>query len=260
MLLILVILSAAYGLVIGSFLNVVIYRVPRDLSIVRPGSACPTCHASITWYDNIPVISWLVLRGRCRGCGDPISPRYILVELAGGAIFAGVAARLGYQWDTLVYLVFFSGLLALSYIDVEHLRLPTKIVYTTLVMVLGLLVLAAGLDNEWRRLAIAGVCAAVWFVLFFLLNFFAPRYLGFGDVRLSLVLGLGLGWLGVPYVVIGFYAAAAIGVLMSVVLMSVKRFTRDRPIPFGVYLSLGAALVFFAGPEFVPSLWNALHL
>lgn len=260
MLALLIVICAAYGLVIGSFLNVVIYRVPRDLSIVRPGSACPTCHAKITWYDNIPVVSWLVLRGHCRGCDEPISPRYILVELAGGAIFAGVAARLGYQWDTLAYLAFFSGLLALSYIDVEHLRLPTEIVYTTLGAVLGFLVIAAALGNEWHRLLVAGVCAVVWFVLFFLLNFFAPRYLGFGDVRLSLLLGLGLGWLGVSYVVVGFYAAAVFGVLVTVVLLSTHRSTREKPIPFGVYLSLGAALVFFVGPEFVPSLWNATHL
>ena len=107
-------LCAVLGLAVGSFLNVVIYRVPMNESVVSPRSACPSCGAPIRERDNIPVVSWLVLRGRCRDCHAPISARYPLVELACGALFAGTAARFGLQWDLPAFLVLFAGLLALS--------------------------------------------------------------------------------------------------------------------------------------------------
>ena len=120
---------ALWGLAIGSFLNVVIYRVPRHESIVSPRSACPTCGAPIRERDNIPVLSWLVLGGRCRDCHSPISARYPLVELGNAALFAAAAARLGFNWDLPAFLVLFAGLLALACIDLELLILPKLIVY-----------------------------------------------------------------------------------------------------------------------------------
>src|SRR5665213_1938672 len=194
-------ICALFGLAVGSFLNGVIYRVPRNESIVSPRSRCPSCGVAIKERDNIPVFSWLLLRGRCRNCRAPISPRYLFVELAGGALFAGVGARLGFNWDLPAFLVLLAGLLALACIDLEHLVLPKKVVYPTLVMVGGLLVLAAAVTGEWHNLLVAAICSISWFVVFFLMNFASPRVLGFGDVRLALVLGLGLGWLGWRYVV-----------------------------------------------------------
>jgi leader peptidase (prepilin peptidase)/N-methyltransferase len=237
------------GLVIGSFLNVVIYRVPLHVSIVSPRSACPSCHTPILERDNIPVVSWLLLRGKCRACSTPISPRYILVELACGGLFAGVAAREGFNWDVPALLVFVAGLLALASIDLERLILPKSIVYATLVLVSAFLVLDAGVSDQWHRLFIAGLCAAGWFLVFFTLNFLGPRYLGFGDVRLSLVLGVALGWLGIRYVILGFFSANLIGAVVGVALIAMKKMSRDQPIPFGVFLSLGAALAIYAGPE-----------
>src|SRR5260221_7418351 len=99
-------LSAVFGLLIGSFLNVVIYRVPRDLSIVKPGSQCPGCHHAIAWFDNIPVVSWMVLRGRCRHCATRISARYPLIEAATGALFAVMAVKFGWHWQLPAFLVF----------------------------------------------------------------------------------------------------------------------------------------------------------
>ena len=170
MLALLIGICALFGLAIGSFLNVVIYRVPRHESVVSPRSACPSCAAPILERDNIPVLSWLLLRGRCRNCHEPISVRYPLVELAGAALFAGAAARLGYNWDLPAFLVVLASLLALSWIDIEHLLLPKRIVYPTLLTVTALLVLAALATGQWQRLLIAALCGAVWFAVFFVLN------------------------------------------------------------------------------------------
>lgn len=237
------------GLVIGSFLNVVIYRVPLHMSIVSPRSSCPSCHTPILERDNIPVVSWLVLRGKCRTCSNPISVRYLVIELTCGGLFAGVAAREGFNWDVPALLIFVAGLLALASIDLERLILPKSIVYATLVLLGASLVLDAGVSDQWHRLLIAGLCAAGWFIAFFGLNFLGPRYLGFGDVRLSLVLGLALGWLGIRYVILGFFSANLIGAVVGVALIAMKKMSRDQPIPFGVFLALGAALAIYAGPE-----------
>ena len=243
---------AFFGLAIGSFLNVIIYRVPRNESVVSPRSKCPSCGAPIKDRDNIPVLSWLLLKGRCRNCHAAISPRYLYVELAGGALFAGAAARIGFRWDLPAILVLLAGLLALACVDLELLVLPRKIVYPTLALLAGLLVLAAFVTEDWHRLLVAAICSAAWFVVFFLMNFASPRILGFGDVRLALVLGLGLGWLGWRYAVIGFFAANLVGAVLGVALIATKKMTREQPIPYGVFLALGAAFAIFAGPEIVP--------
>ncbi len=242
-------LCALFGLAVGSFLNVVIYRVPRGESIVSPRSACPACGTPIRETDNIPVVSWVLLRGRCRQCQASISPRYPLVELACAGLFAGTAARFGYQWDLPAYLALFAGLLALSCIDVEHLLLPKKIVYPVTVLVTLLLLMAAAITGHWHQFVVGVVCAVGWFAVFFALNLISPRILGFGDVRLSLVLGMSLGWLGVGYVVLGFFAANVVGAVVGVTLIATKRMSRSDRIPYGVFLAAGCAVAVFAGPE-----------
>jgi leader peptidase (prepilin peptidase)/N-methyltransferase len=242
-------LCAILGLAVGSFLNVVIYRVPRDESIVSPRSSCPSCGTAIRELDNIPVLSWLLLRGKCRHCRAPISPRYPLVELSCAALFAGTAARFGYRWDLPAFLVLFAGLLALSCIDVERMILPKKVVYPLTIIVAALLALAAAETGAWHDYLIGVICAVGWFVVFFGMNLASPRLLGFGDVRLSLVLGLSLGWLGVGYVLIGFFAANLIGAVVGIVLIVAKRMDRQSRIPYGVFLAAGCAVAVFAGPE-----------
>lgn len=249
MLALLIGVCALAGLAIGSFLNVVVYRVPLHKSIVSPRSACPTCATPILERDNIPVLSWLILKGRCRSCHEPISARYPLVELTCAALFAGAAARFGFNWYLPVSLVLLATLLALSCIDLEHLLLPKSVIYTSFLAMLVLLTLDASMTSSWHRLLIAGICTGVWFVIFFSINAASPRALGFGDVRLSLILGLGLGWLGIRYVILGFFASNFIGAIVGLLLIAMKKRTRDQPIPYGVYLSLGTALALFAGAE-----------
>ena len=247
---------AVLGLAVGSFLNVVIYRVPRKLSIITPRSACPACATPIRDRDNIPVISWLLLKGRCRTCHEPISPRYPLVELSGAALFAGVAARVGLHWSLPAFLILTASLLALALIDLEHMVLPKKIIYPSLAGIIISLVAAAGAEHSWHRLFVAAVCALAWFVLFFLLNLISPRVLGFGDVRLAPLLGLGLGWLGVRYVLLGFFSANLVGAVIGVILIAMKKMKRDQPIPYGVFLAIGAAIAIFAGPALIAPFQN----
>ena len=249
MLAVLICFCAVIGLAVGSFLNVVIYRVPRNESVASPRSACPTCGTQIEDRDNIPVLSWLLLKGRCRTCESPISARYPLVESATAALFAGTAARMGFNWELPAFLLLAAGLLALALIDLDHLLLPKKIVYPLLIGVAALLFLAAVATGQWHKLLIAGISAVVWFVVFFALNAVSPRLLGFGDVRLAPVLGLALGWLGVRYVLLGFFGANLIGAIISVGLLATKRISREQQIPYGVFLALGTALAVFAGPE-----------
>jgi leader peptidase (prepilin peptidase)/N-methyltransferase len=240
---------AILGLAVGSFLNVVIYRVPRGESIVSPRSSCPACGAPIRERDNIPVVSWLALRGRCRDCQAPISVVYPLVELACGALFAGTAARFGYQWDLPAYLVLFAGLLALSCIDIERMILPKKIVYPTTVLVAALLFVAAVETGKWHAFLVGIACAAGWLVVFLGLYLASPKLLGLGDVRLSLVLGLALGWLGVGYVFLGFFSANLVGAVLGIILIARNRAGRGSRVPYGVFLASGCAIAVFAGPE-----------
>ena len=244
----LIIECAVLGLVVGSFLNVVIYRVPRQLSIISPRSACPHCATPIRDRDNIPVVSWLLLRGRCRTCQAPISPRYPLIEVACAGLFAGTAARIGGHWYLPAYLILTASLLALAMIDLEHMVLPRKIVYPSLIGVALFLTLGAAVEHDWRRLLIAAFYALGWFALFFLLNLLSPRALGFGDVRLAPMLGLGLGWFGPRYVILGFFVANLVGAVVGVTLIALKKMKRDQPIPYGVFLALGTAIALFAGP------------
>ena len=245
------VISGVYGLVIGSFLNVVIWRVPRHESIVRPPSHCPKCDVKIANRDNIPVVSWVLLRGRCRNCDTEISVRYPLIELLTGVLFAAVGARFSDSWALPAYLVLTAALIALSFIDLEHYILPNRILYPTDVAMVVLLAGASALEHDWGaygRAAIAGVAA---FAFFYVIHFISPRGMGFGDVRLSFLLGFSLGWLGWGEVVGGLFAGFLYGAVVGVLLIALKVRERKQRIPFGPFLAAGAMTFVLIGEPLV---------
>ena len=219
----LLVLSGLLGLLVGSFLNVVIARVPAQESVVRPGSRCPACGAAIPPWLNVPVLSWLLLRGRARCCGARISWRYPAVEAATGVAFAAVAAWLGASWALPAYLLLAAASIALAAIDVDTQRLPIVVVAPTFVAGMALLALAslAGSRPGAGVRAVAG--AAVLWLLYRLLHAFSPRGMGYGDVRLAAVIGLFLGWLGWDRLAVGAFLGFLVGGLFGLVLILAGR-------------------------------------
>jgi leader peptidase (prepilin peptidase)/N-methyltransferase len=242
-------ISGVYGLVIGSFLNVVIWRVPRKESIVKPPSHCPACDVKIANRDNVPVVSWLLLRRRCRNCGTPISVRYPFVELLTGATFAAVGARFAHSWALPAYLVLAGALIALSAIDLEHYVLPNRILYPVDAAVILLLAAGSAGEHDWGAFVRALLAGAVAFAIFFAIHIVSPRGMGFGDVRLAFLLGLALGWLGWGEVAGGLFAGFVYGAVIGVVLIAVKVRGRKQQIPFGPFLAAGTmTFVLFGEP------------
>lgn len=242
------------GAAIGSFLNVVIHRVPRGLSVVHPPSACPACSARVRPYDNIPVVSWLVLRGRCRDCGAPFSGRYALVELATALAFAGLAVlqlpailaapspgALVAALLALVALLYFAAIsIALAAIDLDTHRLPNSIVlpsYPVLAVLLGASALVVG-DMETAARTAAG--AGILFAAYLLLAFISPRGMGMGDVKLAGVIGLVLGFSGWAALAVGMLAAFLLGGVVGIALIVAGRTRRNTGIPFGPWMLGGA--------------------
>ncbi len=244
---------ALIGLLIGSFLNVVVHRVPAGQSVVSPPSSCPACSHPVRPRDNIPVLSWLLLRGRCRDCAAPISARYPLVEAGCGALFAALTLRFGLS-PVLPALLFLAAIgLALAMIDLDVSRLPFEISVPGL-GVTALLLVGAGFADGWSPVAVALLSAAAWFGLYWSLWFgTGGRGMGLGDVVLAPTLGLALGWLGWGPSLVGLLGGFAIGALVGVTLMAIGRAGRRSQIPFGPSMLAGALLGVFAGS----AIWGA---
>jgi len=232
------------GLAVGSFLNVVIWRVPNDLSVVSPRSFCPTCERPIREYDNIPVVSWLVLRGRCRSCKARISLRYPLVEIATGVLFVvttlEVAYRLKLPWAAPAYLYFTAIGIALTMIDFDVKRLPDRIVLPSYPILGALLIAAALLQHNPGRLLRVAIAAGVLFAAFYILWFVYPGGMGFGDVKLAGVLGLVLGFLSWPAVAVGAFLSFVLGGLIGAAAMVVGHAGRKTQLAFGPFLIMGS--------------------
>ena len=234
---------AVLGAVLGSFLNVVIHRLPRGQSLARPGSRCPSCGTPIAPYDNVPVLSWLLLRGRCRHCGAPISPRYPTVELLTAATFGAVVAVRGFDDDLVLELPFVACLIALAGIDLDHRLLPNKIVYP--MAVYGLVATAIVDTDDLVEHVIAG---AGGFLFLFIAVLAYPRGMGMGDVKLAGAMGLYLGLSLIPAMLTAFLTGSLIGLVMMA-REGVQ--ARKKAVPFGVFLALGGLVGVLAGPELI---------
>lgn len=235
------------GLCIGSFLNVVIHRVPLRQSVVQPRSRCPHCEAPIGDRDNIPVLSWLLLKGRCRQCATPISPRYPVVELGTAALFVAAAVRFGASWSLPAFCVFFAALLAISVIDIDHFIVPNRVLYPALFVAFPLLVLAAVATGNWTSLLHAVIGGAGGFLVLLVVHLVSPAGMGFGDVRLAGLIGMMLGWLGLGYAVLGIFLGFLLASIIGIGLIVTRVRGRKDPVPFGPFLAAGAVLAVLWG-------------
>lgn len=249
-----VVIGLFFGLAFGSFATVVAWRVPRGESIVQPGSHCPLCNTPVKPYDNIPIVSYIVLRGRCRHCRATFGVRYVLTEVAVAALFVAVALRLGSRWLIPAYCLLCLALVILTDIDLEHRRLPVAVVYPAVLLGGALLVVAAAGVHDWGallRAAIAGVGATVAFGLIFVVS---RGGMGFGDVRLAGLCGMFLGFLGWRFVAVGFLGAALLAGLVAVALIVSGKVGRKSQVPYGPFLAAGTMIGVLAGSP-IARLW-----
>jgi leader peptidase (prepilin peptidase) / N-methyltransferase len=235
-----VVVIGLLGLVVGSFLNVVIHRVPLRQSIVWPGSHCPRCGAAIKPGDNLPLLSYLLLRGRCRYCGGRISWRYPAVEALTGILFAAAAYEFGLGYALLSALVLISALISLAGTDLEHRLLPNAIVGPAALVGFALSVLASP-ERWWLYLLSAGAVAGGLLLLALLY----PGGMGMGDVKMGGMLGAFLG----PYAALAVFLGALCGALTGGLLMAAGKLRRRSALPFGVFMAFGGVVTLFVGPE-----------
>lgn len=241
------VLALLLGLIIGSFLNVVIHRLPRGESLAHPPSHCPGCDAPVKPYDNVPVLSWVLLRGRCRHCGEPISRRYPLVELLTGLLYlAVVLAKWDDALDIALGIALVTLLVPMTFIDLDTRLIPNRLLlpFAVLAPVLALL-----LDPDFVPEQL--IAAAAGFLFFLLAALAYPGGMGMGDVKLVGVLGLYLGRAVAPAIFIGLIAGVVVG---AVIIARVGRAAgRKTQVPFGPFLALGAVVALFVGEDLVDS-------
>ena len=245
----LALIGAVLGLLIGSFLNVVVHRVPRGESVVSPPSACPECGNAIRPRDNVPVAGWLLLKGKCRDCQAPISPRYPLVEAATAGLFVVMALRFGYDAVLPAYLYLAAVGLALALIDLDCKRLPDALTlpsYPVAAVLLGGAALLGSDSGDFLRALLGG---AAMFAVYFALCFAYPAGMGFGDVKLAGVLGMYTAWLGWGSWAVGLFLGFFLGGVFGIALIAFKKGGRKTAVPFGPFMLLGALIAILAGPE-----------
>lgn len=248
--------AGLFGLALGSYLNVVIYRVPRGLSTLRPRSRCPGCERPIGAGDNVPVLSFLLLRGKCRHCGTRISWQYPAVELVTALLFVACFLRFGLSWASPVAMLFCCLMLALAAIDLEHMILPDRITlpFTAVGVLLQPLVGWAGTfffpppwgwmaGGLWGAALGAGILLGVWIGWYLLRR---EEGMGLGDVKMLALIGAFLGWKGL---LVSLFLASLSGAVVGLALLPRRETGMKTQLPFGVFLSLGALIALFFGQD-----------
>ncbi len=245
------------GLIFGSFLNVCIYRIPRKESLLWPSSHCPTCNTRIRPLDNIPLISYVFLRGRCRACGAKISPRYPAVELLTGLLFLGLYLRFGVQKEVLAFLILTSLLVVISFVDIEH-RLILN-VFTIPGLVAGILIAGFVLRIGWLNAllgALLGGGLLIGIALFGEL-LFGKESMGMGDVKMAAMIGAFLGMKGV---IVSVFLGFVIAAIFSLAGMALNRLQRSSYLPFGPFIAAGTLVYLFAGEALIQWYLQAVGL
>jgi len=237
------------GLAVGSFLNVVVWRVPRGESVVSPPSACPSCSTPIRPRDNLPVAGWLLLKGRCRDCAAPISPRYPLVEALTAGLFVVLALRFGPDPVLPAYLYLAAVGLALALIDLDTRRLPDVLTLPSYAVLAALLGVGALLGSDSGDLVRALLGGAALYAFYFALCFAYPAGMGFGDVKLAGVLGMATAWLGWGAWAVGLFGGFLFGGVWGVGLIALGRGGRKTKVPYGPFMLLGVLVAVLSGEQ-----------
>lgn len=242
-----VLIALPIGLVFGSFLTVAVHRLPNNESLVRPRSRCPLCGTQLRARDNIPVASWVLLRGRCRSCGARISLAYPLLELATAALFVGAALVFDRVWEAVIVAPFLGLMPAIAIIDWRHRIIPNRLIYPSLLVFPVLIGLAAltdgGVDPLRALLGLASYGGGLLIVALL-----SPRGMGMGDVKLAALIGLVLGSLGLSFVVVAAAAGILLGGLGAIGALA-RGAGRKKTIPFGPFLAAGAVAAAFLGNQ-----------
>jgi leader peptidase (prepilin peptidase) / N-methyltransferase len=257
-----IVYAAIGGLLIGSFLTVVVDRVPKGESIVSPGSRCGSCDLRLGPLDLVPVVSWVVLRGRCRRCRTNIGIEPLVLELTTASLFVAMAAKFGLSWELFGYLALAAGLVANGWIDLRTMYLERSITEVTAALMVPFLVVGALVADEPRRIVtmIGGAVIAFAFMggVYWVANrrYGKGQAFGFGDVVLSPLLGAALGWLGLPFVPVGLFLGFFIGAVIGVAAMAAGDAGMKTQIPFGPSLAAGTIAAVFVGRPIIDTLWG----
>ncbi|HIJ97138.1 MAG TPA: prepilin peptidase [Desulfuromonadales bacterium] len=236
--------AALFGLLVGSFLNVCICRLPKNESIVSPPSHCPLCSYQIRWYDNIPLLSYLLLRGKCRGCGAPISLQYPLVELLNGTLTLLLFLRFGPTLAFATLFLFCSALVVITFIDIEHQIIPDEISLSGIVIGFALSFFIRG--HSWQN-SLCGILlggGSLLLVAYGYQRLTGKEGMGGGDIKLLAMMGAFLGWKAVPFIIL---ASSLAGSIIGISIMLLQKKDSKLAIPFGPYLAFGAVLYIFYG-------------
>ena len=244
-----VIFAFAFGAAMGSFANVLIYRLPMGLSIVSPGSRCPSCSAQIRWFDNIPIVSYFILGGRCRACRTTISPRYPLVEALSGLLFAAVVFRVGIQPATAALALFAWALVVITFIDLDHRIIPDVISLPGTMLGLAFSFVPGFPRPVDSAVGVAIGAGFLFLVLYAYEKIMGEEGMGLGDVKLLAMIGAFLGWQALPVTIL---VSSLTGSLVGVGYALIKgESVRKFPVPFGPFLALGAIVHLFFGVEII---------